>query len=57
MYIMIGVIKSVRRIQIKNIAYHPHLFKAIIIKETHPTEHDESDDLELIKLELIKKKK
>tara|TARA_R110002110_G_scaffold157843_1_gene354905 strand:- start:142 stop:303 length:162 start_codon:yes stop_codon:yes gene_type:complete len=53
---MIGVIKSVRRIQIKNIAYHPHIFKAII-KETHPTEHDESDDLELIKLELIKKKK
>ena len=48
---MIGVIKTVRYIQVKNIAYHPHLFKAIIIKEklsneTHPTEYDESDDIE-----------
>ena len=43
---MIGIIKAVRHIQIKNIAYHPHLFKAIITYEIHPTEYDESDDLE-----------
>jgi hypothetical protein len=50
---MIGVVAAVRRIQINKIAYHPHLFKAIINKETHPTEHDESDDTELVK-EVIK---
>tara|TARA_R110000824_G_scaffold6531_2_gene30166 strand:+ start:1899 stop:2093 length:195 start_codon:yes stop_codon:yes gene_type:complete len=43
---MNGVIKAVRHIQVKNIAYHPHLFKAIITYETHPTQYDESDDLE-----------
>jgi hypothetical protein len=44
---MMGVVAAVRRIQINKIAYHPHLFKALINKETHPTEHDESDDTEL----------
>ena len=43
---MIGVIKAIRHIQVGKIAYHPHLFKAIITYESHPTFYDESDDLE-----------
>jgi hypothetical protein len=45
---MIGVVKAVRRVQVKKIAYCPNLFKAIITYEmhSHPTEHDESDDIE-----------
>tara|TARA_R110000824_G_scaffold3860_1_gene18491 strand:+ start:2706 stop:2921 length:216 start_codon:yes stop_codon:yes gene_type:complete len=39
-------IKFVRHIQVKNIAYHPNLFRAIITYESHPTLYDESDDLE-----------
>jgi len=43
---MNGLVKSVRHIQVKQIAYCPNLFKAIITYEPHPTEYDESDDLE-----------
>tara|TARA_R110000824_G_scaffold157869_3_gene331402 strand:- start:2976 stop:3164 length:189 start_codon:yes stop_codon:yes gene_type:complete len=43
---MIGVIKSVRRVQVKQIAYCPNIFKAVITYEMHPTEYDESDDIE-----------
>ena len=43
---MIGLIKAVRRVQVKQIAYCPNLFKAIITYEMHPTEYDESDDIE-----------
>ena len=49
---MMGVVKTVKRIQVNKIAGHSHLFKNIIYKETHPTEHDESDDLELMKKEI-----
>ena len=51
---MIGVIKAIKHVQVKNIAYHPHLYQAIITYEVYPRslrlfngiEHDESDDLE-----------
>jgi|TARA_R110002020_G_scaffold85926_6_gene212032 hypothetical protein len=40
------MIRNIRHIQIKKVAYHPNLFKAILTYEKHPTEWDESDDLE-----------
>ena len=40
------LVKSVRHIQVKQISYSPKLFEAIIQYEPHPTEYDESDDLE-----------
>tara|TARA_R110002074_G_scaffold157754_2_gene314861 strand:+ start:453 stop:683 length:231 start_codon:yes stop_codon:yes gene_type:complete len=43
---MYRLAKSVRHIQIKQIAYSPKLFEATITYQPHPTEYDESDDLE-----------
>jgi len=43
---MNSLVKSVRHIQIKKIAFSPQLYTAIITYETHPTEYDESDDIE-----------
>jgi hypothetical protein len=43
---MNGLVKAVRHIQIKKIAYSPKLFQAIITYESHPFEYDESDDIE-----------
>ena len=43
---MNGLVKSVKHIQVKQIAYCPKLFKITIEYEPHPTEYDESDDLE-----------
>ena len=40
------MIRNIRHIQIKKVAYHPNLFKAILTFEKHPTEYDESDDIE-----------
>jgi len=40
------MIKSVRYIQIKKVAYCPTIFKEMITYRPHPTEYDESDDLE-----------
>ena len=40
------MIKIVRQIQLNKIASLPNHYKAIITYETHPTEYDESDDLE-----------
>jgi len=40
------MIRNIRHIQIKKVAYHPNLFKAVLTYEKHPTEYDESDDLE-----------
>tara|TARA_R110000824_G_scaffold16147_1_gene67238 strand:+ start:529 stop:708 length:180 start_codon:yes stop_codon:yes gene_type:complete len=40
------MIKSVRYIQIKKVAYCPNIFKEMITYRPHPTEYDESDDLE-----------
>ena len=43
---MNGLVKKVRHIQVKQISYCPKIFQAIIEYEPHPTEYDESDDLE-----------
>jgi hypothetical protein len=43
---MNGTIKTIRHIQIKQVAYCPNIFKAIITYEPYSTEYDESDDLE-----------
>tara|TARA_R110000824_G_scaffold297595_1_gene485831 strand:- start:157 stop:375 length:219 start_codon:yes stop_codon:yes gene_type:complete len=43
---MNGLVKTIRHIQIKKIAYTPQLYTAIITYEAHPTEFDESDDIE-----------
>ena len=40
------IVKSIRHIQIKQVAYIPRLFEASITYEPHPTIYDESDDLE-----------
>ena len=45
-----SIIRNIRHIQIKKIAYTPNLFKAIIIFEKPNIEYDESDDIEHIKL-------
>jgi hypothetical protein len=53
---MIGVIKIIRRIQLDKISYTPNLYTAIKTIDTkHPTEYDESDDIERTKT--IKPKK
>ena len=46
------MIKNIRHIQIKKIAYHPNLYKAILTYEDteHKYKYDESDDIEYIKL-------
>jgi hypothetical protein len=46
------MIRNIRHIQVKKIAYHPNLFKAILTFEGHgmvDSEYDESDDIEYIK--------
>ena len=43
---MLGIIKKVRHVQVKQVQYCPNIFKAIITYEMHPTEYDESDDIE-----------
>ena len=52
------MIRNIRHIQIKKVAYHPNLFKAVITFEKPTISYDESDDIEYIKLrelERIKK--
>ena len=43
------MIRNIRHIQIKKIAYHPKLFQAIITFEENNS-YDESDEIEEIKL-------
>jgi len=43
---MNGLVKTVKHIQVKQISYCPKIFEALITYEPHPTEYDESDDLE-----------
>ena len=45
------MIRNIRHIQIKKVAYHPNLFKAIITFERSNIEFDESDEIEYIKLQ------
>tara|TARA_R100001015_G_scaffold14532_1_gene6665 strand:+ start:6581 stop:6772 length:192 start_codon:yes stop_codon:yes gene_type:complete len=47
------MIRNIRHIQIKKIAYHPKLFQAIITFEDD-NNYDESDDIEEIKLQNLK---
>tara|TARA_R110000824_G_scaffold7908_3_gene36060 strand:+ start:2983 stop:3207 length:225 start_codon:yes stop_codon:yes gene_type:complete len=49
------MIRNIRHIQIKKIAYHPNLFKAILTYEAPRTKYDESDDIEYIKLKDLEK--
>ena len=49
------MIRNIRHIQIKKIAYHPNLYKAILTYEDTPTKYDESDDIEYIKLRDLEK--
>ena len=53
---MIGIINSIRRIQLKQIAHTPELYMNIkpFINIPHPTRYDESDDIEYQKT-IIKK--
>tara|TARA_R100001086_G_scaffold133471_1_gene69350 strand:+ start:1086 stop:1271 length:186 start_codon:yes stop_codon:yes gene_type:complete len=44
------MIRNIRHIQIKKIAYHPKLFQAILTFEEPNNKYDESDDIEYIKL-------
>ena len=54
---MNGLVKAVRHIQIKKIAFTPQLYTAIITYEAHPTQYDESDDIEYQKKYMIKRKR
>ena len=49
------MIRNIRHIQIKKVAYHPNLFKAIITFEKPNINYDESDDIEYIKLRELEK--
>tara|TARA_R110000824_G_scaffold152568_2_gene323829 strand:- start:1517 stop:1708 length:192 start_codon:yes stop_codon:yes gene_type:complete len=51
------LIRNIRHVQIKKVAYHPNLFKAIITFEKSNIQYDESDELEYIKLRDLDKKK
>lgn len=48
------MIRNIRHIQIKKIAYHPHLYQAILTYE-ETNKYDESDDIEYIKLNDLEK--
>ena len=43
------LIRNIRHIQIKQVAYHPNLFKAVITFEKTNIDYDESDDIEYLK--------
>jgi hypothetical protein len=49
------MIRNIRHIQIKKVAYHPNLFKAVITFEKPTIRYDESDDIEHIKLRDLEK--
>lgn len=46
------MIRNIRHIQIKKVAYHPNLFKAIL---TYKDNSDESDDIEYLKLKELER--
>jgi len=51
------LIRNIRHVQIKKVAFHPNLFKAVITFEKSNIQYDESDELEYIKLRDLDKKK
>ena len=46
-----NILRNIRHIQVKKVAYHPNLFKAIITFERSNIQYDESDEIEYIKLQ------
>ena len=50
-----NILRNIRHIQVKKVAYHPNLFKAIITFEKSSIEYDESDEIEYIKLQDLEK--
>ena len=51
------MIRNIRHIQIKKIAYQPKLFQAIITFENNTNNYDESDDIEYMKSMRVAEKK
>jgi len=57
------MIRNIRHIQIKKVAYQPNLFQAILTFEEHKYKYDpegamvESDEIEYIKLKELEKTK
>mgnify|MGYP003626906164 CR=1 FL=1 len=50
------MIRNIRHIQIKKVAYHPNLFKAVLTYEENKYKYDESDEIEYIKLRELEKR-
>lgn len=50
-----NILRNIRHIQVKKVAYHPNLFKAVITFERSNNHYDESDDIEYIKLQDLEK--
>jgi hypothetical protein len=52
---MMNILRNIRHIQVKKVAYHPNLFKAIITFERFNIQYDESDEIETIKLQELER--
>lgn len=50
-----NILRNIRHIQVKKIAYHPNLFKAVITFERFNIQYDESDEIETIKLQELER--
>ena len=50
-----NILRNIRHIQVKKVAYHPNLFKAVITFERSNIQYDESDEIEYIKLQELEK--
>ena len=51
------MIRNIRHIQIKKVAYDPNIYKAILTFDKSNILYDESDDIEYIKLRDLEKNK
>jgi hypothetical protein len=51
-----AIFKKIHHVHLNKVSYSPELFKSVIINKSHPTQYDESDDLENQKKLLLKKK-
>jgi hypothetical protein len=52
---MMNILRNIRHIQVKKVAYHPNLFKAVITFERFNIQYDESDEIETIKLQELER--
>ena len=50
-----NILRNIRHIQVKKVAYHPNLFKAVITFERSNIQYDESDEIETIKLQELER--